>query len=305
MWLFDNEGEENDTYKVDYNQDWLKFITFVYFDQGFNWGFDLPTEELDLVPFYPFCPLIPKDKTLLLLWKDIYWMRVLWTMVDIYKKDGSSLAIDYLLGEDIDDTIFAKTKFPLSAAVLMQMREELQNHYFWSSIQDNDIWEIKYLMHSIFEVYYKMYWMTFDLNIHKIDRLFKNQDLLKTLARLYLSGFIHFEWYWFEVIRKGYVSLELGITIDSSLKEIFDASIANKDMLIETAFSSMYTKFSAIKKNGEIKTLERDVEFSWDEVKFVELQKQYPHSEIKAKNYKGKVTKYEVKEKIKFSSDKI
>jgi hypothetical protein len=31
----------------------------------------------------------------------------------------------------------------------------------------------------------------------------------------------------------------------------------------------------------------------------VDLQKKFPHSEIKAKNYNGKATKYEVKEKIR------
>lgn len=300
MWLFDNEEmEENDTYKVNYDQYWLKFITYVYF----NWGFEIPAEELDLVAFYPFCPLNPKDKTLLLLWKDIYWIEVLWKMVDIYMKNWSSLSIEYLLGENIDDTIFAKIKNPFSSEVLACMRNELESFYFWSPVQDKDMRAVKHLMHSIFEIYYKMYWLAFSLDIHKIARIFENNDLLHILVRLYLAGFIHFDGYWFEVIRKGYVSLQLDIAINPALEGIFNANISNKDLLIETIFSNMYTKFSITKKNGEINLLERDIQFSWDSVKFVELQRQYPHSEIKAKNYEWKISKYEVKEKIKLNKN--
>lgn len=299
MWLFnDEEDEDEDIYKVDYNQRWLKFITYVYF----NGGFRELTEIIDPFVIYPFCPLIPKEKSILLLWKEHYWSEMLSKMVDIYLKNGELLPVKDLCSESIDNTIKAKIKLPFSDKVLTEMRQELESFYFWSLAQDKDMSAIKHLMHSIFEVYYKMYGLEFELDIHKIDRIFEGDDLLYSLARLYLSGFIHFEWHWLSWIWEEYISISLLIKIDPSLEKVLIANISNKDLLIETIFSDMYTKFSVTKRNGEINLLERDIQFSWDSVKFVELQKQYPHSEIKAKNYEWKISKYEVKEKIKLSS---
>ena len=299
MWLFDDEEDEDeDIYKVDYNQNWLKFITYVYF----NGGFGELREGLDHFVIYPFCPLIRKEKSILLLWKEHYWSEILSEMVDIYLKTGELLPVENLHAENTEDTIKARIKLPVSRKVLTKMRQELENFYFWSTVQDKDIRAVKHLMHSIFEVCYKMYWLEFELDIHKIDRIFEGDDLLYSLARLYLSGFIHFEWEWLSLISEEYATISLIIKIDPSLEKILNANISNKEILIETAFSGMYTKFSVTKKNWEIKMLERDVEFAWDNTKFVELQKKYPHSEIKAKNYKGKATKYEVREKIKLNN---
>ncbi len=49
--------------------------------------------------------------------------------------------------------------------------------------------------------------------------------------------------------------------------------------------------------------MEGDKDIPSEGVKFIDLVKQYPHSDIKTKTQHGKITKYEVKEKIKLDSE--
>lgn len=95
------------------------------------------------------------------------------------------------------------------------------------------------------------------------------------------------------------IDYTFGVYLTDTFTQILDNNIEKKDLLLESAFNKDYKKLTLLKKNGKPHMLERDIEEMSDATRFVELQQKYPNSEIKAKNYKGKTMKYEIKEKIK------
>jgi len=76
-----------------------------------------------------------------------------------------------------------------------------------------------------------------------------------------------------------------------------------KETILDKIFDTDIKEISIKKKlNWELHLLEAKKEFIWDENKFVELRKKFPHSEINTKNYAWKTQKYEVIEKIKLEN---
>lgn len=77
-----------------------------------------------------------------------------------------------------------------------------------------------------------------------------------------------------------------------------------KNLIMDKIFDEEYKKISILKKWWNLYMLHWEKEIDGDNIRFIELQKQYPYSEISAKNHNGKLIKYEVKEKIKLVKSK-
>ena len=92
------------------------------------------------------------------------------------------------------------------------------------------------------------------------------------------------------------------VRLTDAFTKILDTSLVQNELLMESIFNEKYKKITVLKKNGKPYLLERNIE-KGEHSTFIELQKKYPHSEIKVKNYNGKTTKYEVKEKIKLDQN--
>lgn len=97
-------------------------------------------------------------------------------------------------------------------------------------------------------------------------------------------------------------NLNFDIQVTTKAKELFEWLFEIKNIILNKIFDEEYKKISILRKGWKFHMIEWEKEINGDEALFVELQKKYPHSDIKAKNYKGKATKYEVKEKIKLNN---
>lgn len=101
-----------------------------------------------------------------------------------------------------------------------------------------------------------------------------------------------------EVGKNGFWGYGINIVIKDSLIEILKRHLVLEDIILETILDDKYKELKLVQKNNSM-LLERLFHETADGTKFVELQKAYPYSEIKAKNHDGKIMKYEVREKIK------
>lgn len=292
----------DEQFQVQYTDEWFQFMLYSYFSEGI---FSLE-EPLEMISFRPFCW---SKWELLSRMRDSLWINALKRMLSIYFRDGTSIWLEELLV--LPDSIIKKEDWiikiitPIPSEVLDWLKAQLGEYaYQWGIVNYEQKNIVKNVIYWIFLSYYKLYWTQFELDLHELIKRFPELDILRFIIKLYLTGFIKFEWIWIQYLSKGYTWYILNINILTEFEILLQNDTQQIELLIETTFSDIYTKFSVIKKNGDIKLLERDVEFSWDSVKFVDLQKQYPHSEIKAKNYEWKTSKYEIKEKIKLNLDK-
>ena len=92
------------------------------------------------------------------------------------------------------------------------------------------------------------------------------------------------------------------IKILPKLWEVLEEIENTRSLILDKLFDEAYKEIRIRKKNWEPHLLEWNLEFEWDENKFVELRKKYPNSEINTKNYKGKTQKYEIREKLRLDN---
>jgi len=92
------------------------------------------------------------------------------------------------------------------------------------------------------------------------------------------------------------------IKILPKLWEVLEEIENTRALILDKLFDEAYKEIRIRKKNWEPHLLEWNLEFEWDENKFVELRKKYPNSEINTKNYKGKTQKYEIREKLRLDN---
>lgn len=159
-----------------------------------------------------------------------------------------------------------------------------------------------------FSDYYSLIWNSFRIKESQLNQ-YKDISILYTMALLWKLDYIHI--YDFHTLddmpefdEKGRYKNEkedpnFHIYITEKARVLFEWLFEVKNLLLDKIFDEEYKKISIIRKWKDLHMLEWEKEVLGDEARFVELQKKYPHSEIKAKNYKGKVAKYEISEKIK------
>lgn len=94
-------------------------------------------------------------------------------------------------------------------------------------------------------------------------------------------------------------NLNFEISVRSKAMVLFEGLFSMKNLILDKIFDEEYKQLKIIKKWGALHMLEWEMEIMWDAMKFTELRKKYPHSEITATNYDGKTQKITVKEKIK------
>ena len=146
--------------------------------------------------------------------------------------------------------------------------------------------------------YYSLVWDSFVIWESRLSQ-YEKISIIYTIVLLWKLEYISISD--FSVLEDTHEKEDPSFTIRVTHKseKLFKWLFKMKNLLLDKIFDEEYKKISITKKWGELHMLEWEKEYDSDGVRFVELQKKYPNSEIKAKNYKGKVTKYEVKEKIR------
>lgn len=201
---------------------------------------------------------------------------------------------------NIKDLVFIIQR-PLDTKAVQDIRDELSYMNYWGY---HEFWSFKktsYAIDSIFESLYRANGREFDITRNEI-MLHKGIEYIDMLSLLFFAGLIKITSIGLTDRRErdGWViDYSFWVFLTNTFTQILDNNIEQKDLLIESAFNKDYKKLTLLKKNGKPHMLERDIEEMSDATRFVELQQKYPNSEIKVKNYKGKVMKYEIKEKIK------
>lgn len=187
------------------------------------------------------------------------------------------------------------------AKLIQNMFDEMAYINFWSY---QEFWRYKKTLstvESIFESLYRIYGTEFDISqksFLKYDWL----EFMNTIILLFFSGFIQITWVWWEAensddIRKQYYVF--GIRMTDKYIQLMDAKIYQKDLIIKNLYDEGIKKFSVSKKQWKPHMLEWEREIIGDDIRFVDLQKKYPHSDISASVHNKNVNKYTVTEKIK------
>lgn len=138
---------------------------------------------------------------------------------------------------------------------------------------------------------------TEDCNI-ELDRDLFGTDWRFPLAHILL---VFQKLQYIKVKNSPYLGTSYSVHILPIFLEILLAHKNLEDIILDSFIDKKYKEVRIFEQKSSIH-IERHIDIVWDETRFVDLQKQYPHSDIKAKNYNGKTTKYEVKERIKLNN---
>ncbi len=184
--------------------------------------------------------------------------------------------------------------------------DELEYVNFYSYYKFWNFQEHSKRIYEIFENLYNLHGDEFEIS-QKPFMKYPGMRFTDTIILFYFAGFIKVTSIGFgdtiiendTRIPKPYYH-HFGIQITEKFKEMIEASIERKTLLMDSFLEDEYKRVSLSRKNGKPHLLERELDVLWDETKFTELRKKYPHSDIKAVNYNGKTMKYEIKEKIRF-----
>jgi len=69
------------------------------------------------------------------------------------------------------------------------------------------------------------------------------------------------------------------------------------ELICKQYFDAEYKAIKIVKDKKYWVKLESELEYLWDDIKFVELKNKFPHSKIEADNYKWRINKYRLTEK--------
>lgn len=301
-----------DRYKDLEGKKWIEFTFLLYLSGIFP---DNPYSRISFTSLTPYEWKETKDMLVHLKWyiehnignilfahlKIVSWWKD-WkssNIIDTFEFFENNNFLTYL---NLDD-FFIEFPDERPMELIQQMLEEMAYVNFWSYSEYGSYKKTFITIESIFESYYRIYWRSFEVSQKDMKR-YEDIEFMNTIILLFFSGFITIESIWWdadEINGKRRLYFTFGVQLSDSYIRLLEAKINQKDVIIKSMYDKNVTDFTVKKKWWNIHMLERDIEINWDQTRFVELQKKYPHSDIKAKNYKGKTTKYEVKEKIKLS----
>lgn len=196
----------------------------------------------------------------------------------------------------LDDSVTKKAFWDLCYSVVLgSMLESTYYLYYESKGYKNE----KKQIINTFSYLYSIYGDEFEIN----ERMFNKKgrvSFLEMVISYYYLGFIEITscglWWDGEILQVYW------LRILPRLREVLDEVEHQREILLDRVFDEKYTEIKIKKKKWGSLFVESQTEYSSEEIKFVELQKKYPHSDISAKNYNGKVQKYIVKEKKKLNS---
>lgn len=184
---------------------------------------------------------------------------------------------------------------------LQKLADEIVETNYWLYKKYGSYRKTFLQIEGLFESYYRLYGK--ECIISKKDfKKYPEIEFMKTILFMYSSQF-------FQIIDMGSDSEMIDwkivlyprytVILSDTYIKIVEAKIQQKEILLQSLYNENILWFSVQKKWWSAYMLENKRMVHGDAIRFVELQKQYPHSEIIAKNYSGKTMKYEVKEKIK------
>ncbi len=208
---------------------------------------------------------------------------------------------------DLKDLYITSTK-DLNAQEFWEYFYKWYTEDFFASVYytyyDNHLMDCKYkydkkIIINTLSYLYNVLWKEFEINQEMFN---KKQEIsfMEFIIAYYHIWFIDIT----EVSMVNLGNITYGIRILPKLWQILDEIEEKRDIIMDKIFDEKYKQLTIKKKNWEVHLLEWDLEFLWDDTKFVDLKNKYPHCEIKADNYNWKINKYKVKEKIKFDNKK-
>lgn len=219
--------------------------------------------------------------------------------MDIYDFFEGELYMSYP-EESIKKLILTIDK-PISKKVLWKINDELAYENFWFYKQSDNYRKTAGIILTLFESLYRLYGRRFEITQnaliieHKIE-------YISMVSLLFFTGLVAISWLR-KRTGKTWEVYVFDIALTDEFIEILDAQKKQKDFLMTSIFEEKCKEITIRKKNGRPHMMERKIEVSVDETRFVELQKKYPHAEITATTYDGRTTKYEIKEKIRLDKE--
>jgi len=168
------------------------------------------------------------------------------------------------------------------------------NYYFYYE-QWNHNKEKRVIMNTL-SYLYNIMWDTFEID-EKIMSKKQKISFDKFIISYFYIWFIDIESVSFKDNKTTFK-----IKVLPKLWDILEEIENTRSIILYKVFDEAYKEIRIRKKNWEPHLLEWNLEFEWDESKFVELRKKYPNSEINTKNYKGKTQKYEIREKVRLDN---
>jgi hypothetical protein len=197
--------------------------------------------------------------------------------------------------------------------VYITLREDISIEVFWEEFYEwyiTDFCESSYYFYyerkehknekrvimNTLSYLYNIIWDTFEVDEAIMSKKQKISFDEFIISYFYI-WFVDIEWVTFKDN-----NLVFKIKILPKLWDVLEELENTRSMILDKLFDEAYKEIRIRKKNWEPHLLEWNLEFEWDENKFVELRKKYPNSEINTKNYKGKTQKYEIREKLRLDN---
>lgn len=250
----------------------------------------------------------------------------IWKREVISKWNYTGQNLKDILTKDFDDYVSLETHdFFISDLDLFE--KEISNEIEFSMDEfvswEKDIWGVTF--EKAKKLLYRRILSVVEMSVFENDE-YSFDDEYSNSIQVFIGAFMFWEDIFFPFMhmilifqRLWYIKCEKGFLSDpycydenkilggfcevtEQLQNIINTHLLIDEYILDTIFNKKYKDLKL--KGGENHILlERTIEHHADEdMNFVKIQKQYPHSEITAKNYKGKVQKYIVKEKKKFES---